>query len=335
MQKFKKIIFWVAVIFMIIFAILFSFSFTKIPAKITYGVTFSKLHSDELGLDWKKVFIASLDDLKIRQYRLSAHWDRVEAEKDQFDFSHLDFQMNEARKRDAQVILSVGRRLPGWPECHDPKWATNLSKEEKRLEILSLIETTVNRYKDYPNIAYWQVENEPFLTLYARHSCGDFFDKDFFDKEIALVRALDPDAKIFITDSGELSLWYQAYTRADTFGTSIYLYVWSHTFGPMRYPIMPAFFRVKHNIIKLLFKNKPAIISELSTEPWLLKPIIETPIETQLERMDIKKFNNIIEFAKKTGFDTQYLWGVEWWYYMKENGHSEFWDKAKELYGQN
>lgn len=332
MKKLKKFIFWGGVVVTIIFAILFCFSFVKMPSKITYGVTFSKLHSEELGLDWKEVFLATLDDLKIRQYRLSAHWDKTEAQKDKFDFSDLDFQMNEAKKRDAKVILAVGRRLPGWPECHDPIWAYNLSKEEKRAELLQYIEAVVNRYKDYPNLMYWQVENEPFLVLYARHSCGDFFDKDFFDKEIALVRSLDPGTPIFLTDSGELSLWYQAYTRADVFGTSIYLYVWNHTLGQIRYPIVPAFFRIKHNIMKLFFSNKPAIISELSAEPWLLKPIIETPINEQLEQMDTDKFRNMINFASKTGFDTQYLWGVEWWYYMRENGHSEFWDIAREIY---
>lgn len=332
MQKFRKFIFWSGVVLTIIFAILFSLSFTKIPSKITYGVTFSKLHSEELKLDWKKVFLASLDDLKIKQYRLSAHWDKTEIQKDNYNFADLDFQMNEAKKRDAKVILAVGRRLPGWPECHDPEWTKNISKEEKQKELLTYIEDVVNRYKDYPNLMYWQVENEPFLVLYARHSCGDFFDADFYDKEIALVRQLDPNTPIFITDSGELSLWYQAYTRADAFGTSIYLYVWNHTLGQIRYPIVPAFFRIKHNVIKMLFKDKPAIISELSTEPWLLKPIIETPINEQLEQMNLDRFNSMISFASKTGFDTQYLWGVEWWYYMRENGHPEFWNLARELY---
>ena len=334
MRKFKKIIFWFAVILVIIFAILFVFSFAKIPSKITYGVSFSKLHADELGLKWKDVFIASLDDLKIKNFRLSAHWSQTEPKKDVYDFSALDFQMNEARARDVNVILAVGRRLPGWPECHEPSWVSNLSKEQKQIELLEYIEVVVKRYKDYPNLAFWQVENEPFLVHYATGQCGDFFDKDFFDKEIALVRSLDPDTKIFITDSGELSLWYQSYNRADTFGTSVYLYVWNHTLGPIRYPIVPAFFRIKHNIIKLFFPNKPAILSELSTEPWLLEAISETPIEIQLSRMDLNKFNNMIEFASQTGFDTQYLWGMEWWYYMKEKNHPEFWNRAKELYAE-
>jgi len=334
-RKIKKICIILTLLFIIVASVLFIFSLEKIPEKITYGASFSKLHADELGLDWRDVYLAMLDELGIRHFRLSAHWPNIEPQKDTYNFVDLDFQMKEAQKRGVSVILTVGRRLPGWPECHEPHWTTNLSKEETQKELLEYIEAIVSRYKDYSNLLYWQVENEAFLNFYAREHCKDFFDVDFFEKEIALVKKLDRDTPIFLTDSGELSLWYQAYTRSDVFGTSLYLYVWNHTLGPIRYPITPAFFRIKHNIIQTLFSNKPTIISELSTEPWLLQPIIATSIETQLSRMDINKFNSIISFAAKTGFDTQYLWGVEWWYWMKKyNNHPEFWERAEELYNR-
>jgi len=48
--------------------------------------------------------------------------------------------------------------------------------------------------------------------------------------------------------------------------------------------------------------------------------------------MDIDKFDEIIDFAKKTGFDEQYLWGAEWWYWMKTQGNDEYWNHAKELF---
>ncbi len=332
MQRLKKILKWLWIIFIVIAGILFLLSLSPKAKNITYGTSFSKLHAEELGLDWKKVFIATLDDLKIREYRLSAHWNNTEPKRDSFNFADLDFQMNESKKRGAKVILSIGRRLPGWPECHPPEWANTLPKEEKQKELLAYIEAVVNRYKDYPNLLYWQVENEAFLRFYAKYHCQDFLSTEFFEEEIALVKKLDPDTLIFLTDSGELSLWYQAYTRADVFGTSVYIYIWNHYVGAIRYPITPGFFRIKHNIMKILFKNKPAVLSELSLEPWLLKPIVETPINEQLERMDINKFNNIIKFASKTDFESQYLWGVEWWYYMNQKDHPEFWNRAKELY---
>jgi len=37
-----------------------------------------------------------------------------------------------------------------------------------------------------------------------------------------------------------------------------------------------------------------------------------------------------IEFAKKTGLKEFYLWGGEWWYWMKEKqGRPELWEEVK------
>lgn len=310
---------------------LLSLDFSK-PESFNYGVSFSKFHSDELKLDWKTVYLDILNDLKVRHFRFSAHWPLTEPEDDKFNFEELDFQMNEAKKAGATVILAVGRRLPGWPECHEPEWAKNLSKDEKQEKILQYIETVVKRYKDYENIKYWQVENEAFLTFFSKEACGEL-DKDFMDKEIAFVKELDSSRPIIVTDSGEFGTWIQAHKRADVFGTSMYLYVWWRNFiGPLRYPIGPSFFVIKRNIVKLLNGDKPSIVIELSAEPWLLQPIIDTPIETQLERMGVDKFNEMIDFSKKTGFDTFYLWGAEWWYWLKINGHPDHWNRAKDLY---
>jgi hypothetical protein len=48
--------------------------------------------------------------------------------------------------------------------------------------------------------------------------------------------------------------------------------------------------------------------------------------------MDFKKFKENIDFAKKTGLDTIYLWGVEWWYWLKEKGNESILDEAKTLF---
>ena len=78
-----------------------------------------------------------------------------------------------------------------------------------------------------------------------------------------------------------------------------------------------------------------AIVIELSGEPWLLQPIVDTSIDVQLQRMGIDKFNEMLSFSSYTSFDTFYLWGGEWWYWMKEKqNHPEFWDRAKEIFKQ-
>ncbi|MEK7121109.1 MAG: endo-1,4-beta-xylanase [Patescibacteria group bacterium] len=310
-------------------------SLRPLPQSITYGVSFSRFHSDELKLDWKKTYLAILDDLKVKHLRLTAHWPLTQPKDGVYNFSEMDFQIEEAEKRNASVILAVGRRLPGWPECHTPDWVSKLPLDQQGVKLLEYIETVVNRYKKSPAIKYWQVENEVFLAFFGKSLCGQYSEgiEDFLKEEINLVNKLDPSRQVIVTDSGEFGIWYKAYRNGDVFGTSMYLYVWwRNAIGPLRYPITPAFFKIKHNVMRLFFGPKPSMVIELSAEPWLLQPIVDTPIDVQFQRMGIDKFNEMINFSSKTGFDTFYLWGAEWWYWLKQQGYPEHWNRAKELY---
>lgn len=312
--------------------LIYAASWRTVPTAIIYGVSFSKLHAEELGLDWKETYRAVLDDMHVRHLRLSAHWTMIEPTEGNYHFDELDFQMQEAAKRGADVILAVGLRTPGWPECHTPPWALNISKAEREERQLAYMTAVINRYKDSDTLRYWQVENEVFLH-FATQYCDDV-DEVFLQKEIDLVHTLDPKHPVLMTDSGELGKWYEAYRKGDVFATSVYLYIWHHTWGPIRYPIRPGFFTFKENMVEWLFGTKPMILSELGAEPWLTKPIKDASIDDQLSRMNIDMFNEVISFGTHTGFSEQYLWGVEWWYYMKGHGHPEFWNRAKELYGK-
>jgi hypothetical protein len=301
------------------------------PEAITYGASFSKLHAEELGLDWRETYQAVLTDLRVRHLRLSAHWPMVEPEDGRFDFEALDYQMKEAEARGADVILAIGHRTPGWPECHTPTWVSGLSRKERQERVLSYMRAVVHRYKDAPNLRYFQVENEPYLHFAAAY-CEEL-DEAFFERELALVRELAPAVEVLVTDSGEMGKWYKAWQKGDVFGTSVYLYVWYEPFGPVRYPIGPWFFRIKQNLAEALFGKKTAMLIELGLEPWLNKPIKDATREEQMARMGKDTFTEVIAFAKETGFSEQYLWGVEWWYYMREiHKDAYFWDAGKELF---
>lgn len=306
-------------------------SIRKTPEHIQYGVSFNTLYARELHLDWQNVYTAILDDLGVRHLRLAAHWTMIEPHKDQYNWSELDIQMGMAKERNADVVLGVGRRLPRWPECHVPEWAWNMTWEEKKAELRDYITAVVNRYKDYPNLTYWQVENEPYLALFAQEHCEPL-DEAFLEEEIALVKSLDPSRPVLVTDSGNLGMWYQPYQKGDAFGTSVYVYFWNPDLGPFKSHIPPSFYRVKTTLMQLLFGKKETVLIELSAEPWLVEPVVEVDVATQLDRMNIDKFNDILEFAKKTRFEKQYLWGAEWWYWMREHGHPELWNRAEELY---
>lgn len=306
-------------------------TYRPIPAEITYGVSFNTQYARELGLAPREVYDAILNDLQVKHLRLAAHWNLIEPEQGEFNFTDTDYQINQAKLHGADVILGVGRRLPRWPECHIPEWAEGLSWEEQKVEIREMIVEVVNRYKGNEAITHWQVENEPYLTVFAREHCGEL-DEAFLKEEVALVKELDPTRPVLLTDSGNLGLWWDPYQHGDAFGTSVYVYFWNPDIGPFKSILPPAYYRAKYNILRLLFGEKPSFLIELSAEPWLLNPVVDTPVDTQLERMNIEKFEEIIRFAKETGFSTQYLWGAEWWYWLKEHGEDSFWRRAQELY---
>lgn len=327
----KKFFIYTLAIILPLVVLVFLLSLQKTPEHITYGASFSKLHADELHLDWKETYQALLNDLGVKHLRLSAHWPMVEPVRGEFHFDELDYQVSEAESHGADVVLAVGRRAPGWPECHVPGWAGNLSWEDQKEELRLYIRTILERYKNSPAVLYWQVENEPYLSLFAHEQCGDL-DEAFLQEEIALVHSLDPTRKVLVTDSGNLGTWVGAYRGGDAFGTSVYVYFWTPELGPFKTVLPPAFYRIKNNLMRIAFGSKPSLLIELSTEPWLVEPVADAPIEVQYSRMDIDKFNGVIAYAESTRYDRQYLWGAEWWYYMKGKGHSEFWERAQELY---
>ena len=313
--------------------IVFLLAQKETPEKIQYGMSFNTMYANELGLDWKETYDAIIDDLGVRHLRLAAHWPMVEPIDDVYNFEELDYQIKKAEEVGADVVFAVGRRLPRWPECHVPKWAADLTKEQQQQQILDYVTVVINRYKDSPAITYWQIENEPYLEVFAKDHCGTF-DEDFFLKEVAYFRSLDDTRPFLITDSGNLGTWRGPYKHGDAFGTSVYVYFWNPELGQFKTVLPPWFYRVKANIMKLLYGKKETMIIELSAEPWLLQPIVDTDIETQNSRMDIHKFENILQYAKDIHFEKQYLWGAEWWYWMKRKGNAEMWNKGKELFSE-
>lgn len=301
------------------------------PDTITYGMSYNMPYVLELGLDPTEVLEAFFTELNVRHIRLSAHWNLIEPQRDMYDFAWMDAQLEMAEEHGAEVIFGVGRKLPRWPECHAPSWARALSWDEQKVEIMEYVTAVVNRYKDSPAITHWQVENEPYLEVFAKEHCGEF-DEEFLEEEIALVRTLDAKRPILITDSGNLGTWRGAYTHGDSFGTSVYVYFWNPELGQFKTILPPWFYRVKEGVMEAFYGERETILIELSLEPWLLEPVTEVPIEVQYSRMNAEKFDEIIEYAKNTRYDTQYLWGGEWWYWLKLHGSPEMWDRGVQLF---
>src|SRR3989344_2832566 len=169
---------WIAAVIIALFGTIFLFlTLREVPPRVIYGVTFSVMQAEDLGLDWRTAYKAVLDDLKVRELRIPAYWPRVEPKRDTYDWRELDFEMSQAQMRDARVILAVGRRLPRWPECHIPDWAQKLSWEEQKEELRGYITAVVERYKDDPAITYWQGGNGASFRGFALQHCGGLYAK--------------------------------------------------------------------------------------------------------------------------------------------------------------
>lgn len=329
--KFVKILIITGAVFLCVAVILFLLARKDVPEHITYGISYNVPYIHELDLDEDDVLDAFIGDLGVRHFRMSAHWTLIEPEKNQFDFKWMDRDLAKVEAVKGEVIFAVGRRLPRWPECHVPDWAKALIWEEQKKEIREYITAVIERYKGSSAITYWQVENEPYLGVFAHEHCGDL-DESFLEEEIALIASLDPSRPILLTDSGNLGTWNGAYSHGNAFGTSVYVYFWNPELGQFKTILPPWFYRVKEGIMSILHGDKETFLIELSLEPWLLEPVTQVPVETQYERMDLKKFEEIIAYAKDTRYKKQFLWGGEWWYWLREQGHPEMWDRGKELF---
>lgn len=324
----KKVLLFVIIVLMVVAALLFGFEPPE-AEKITWGVNFSQKHAKDLGLNWQETYLALLDDLKTKNIKLLTHWDLLESAKDQYHFDDLDWQVAETEKRDAKIILVIGMKTGRWPECHIPSWAQNLTKGEQQKEILELVENIVLRYRDSRAIKTWQAENEPFFPF----GVCPWSDKGFVKKEIELIKSLDgQERRVLVTDSGELSSWIRPAKLGDIVGTTMYRRVWSKELKAyITFPLPPTFYWLKAKFIERVF-GKDVIVVELQAEPWGQKLLYGSPLEEQEKTMNLKQFRKNIEFAKKTGFDEFYLWGAEWWHWLKEKqNHPEIWEEAKKI----
>ena len=342
-KKIIKRILLIFIIFLFVFGCYLFIGKTEPAEEITWGVNFSQKQAQNLGLDWKETYSALLDDLGVKNIKLATYWDLIEKEEGKYNFDDLDWQIKEAEKGGVKILLVIGMKSPRWPECHIPDWAKKLSKEEQQEKILNLIEKIILRYRDSSTIKYWQVENEPFFLF------GECLtvDKNFLKEEIELVKKLDTKP-VIISDSGELPFWITAARMGDEVGITMYKKVWFAIPGFLQtksewlkrleigtyvyYPFPPTFYARKAQIIKTLF-DKEVICVELQAEPWGPKLLYDSPLDEQAKSMNLERFKYNIEFAKKTGLKEFYLWGGEWWYWMKtKQNQPEIWNEAKKLF---
>lgn len=87
--------------------------------------------------------------------------------------------MEKAKRKNIPVILAVGLKVPRWPEYHISIWSQFQDSDFQERYLIRYIKEVVNHYK--------------------------------------LVKSLDSEHQIFMTDSGELGLWYKVAKRGVRF----------------------------------------------------------------------------------------------------------------------
>jgi hypothetical protein len=284
----------------------------------SYGVSFSYYYANEIGNDWQANYIALLDDLKIRNFRLMSYWDLHEKERGVFDFSILDWQMDEAAKRGATVSLGMGLRQPRWPECHQPAWAEALTEEstEWRQALYAYIEVVTLRYKDHPALSSYQLENEAVNNWFG--TCKGAAPRDRLQEEYDLISRLDPDTPLWMTLSDQHGFPLRV-PNPDAYGFSVYRTVYStqlpvHFY--MTYPTPIWYHRIRKALVEN-YHNRKVFIHELQIEPWCQKSTKYCSIEEQNKSMDLKQIRKNFDFGRKIGAPEIYTWGGEWWYWRK------------------
>jgi len=299
--------------------------------KVEWGVTFGHSQAEDLGLDWQETFLALLDEANVRNFRIPVYWDELERENNVYDFSSWDWQLNEIEKRGGKAFLAIGFKLPRWPECRFPDHFQDVPRNVWEPPLFQMLRTVVLHYKDNPTVWAWQVENEPLLDFGI---CPEK-DKDLLDKEIELVRTLDPSRPIIITDTGENSFWIEAGRRADIIGSTLFRIIHDPRLGFVRYPYPAIMYHRKSIWADWLF-GKPVIFSEAQAEPWVTSPPISShSLEDQYFSMSPEQLRANIQYFRDTGFDTIYLWGSEWWYWThKTEATEEIWSIVKDVFSE-
>jgi hypothetical protein len=333
-----------------IIAILLIFQCSPLQAEqLRLGTTFSPRQSEYLEMDWKETYHMILE-IGFDIIRLGAYWNEIEKEEDIYDFSVLDWQVREARKKSIPVVLTIGMKAPRWPEYFIPEWvlekvslpfAADLSKKKYlRERTLKFIEKVVNHYKSEAIIRYWQVENEPMNRMGEKYW---FIGKDFLKEEVALVRKLDEDSRPilltvatypnkFLSFLANISINHDPIKESleicDILGLNIYpaigykfwwkdFYFWTKRAERQKY----------YSAVLALAKSKGKKVwgVELQAEPWEPGQLVHKGKErppTGWPEMTEDIFREI----HLLGVDTIFLWGAEYWRYRAmQYGDMKWW----------
>ncbi|MGH2632033.1 MAG: beta-galactosidase [Tepidiformaceae bacterium] len=287
-----------------------------------------------------------LDGTGAKHVRISVVWWEVEPQPGVYDFSVLDAELARAQQSGAKVLLGIGVKAQRHPEYYIPDWATarvtlthgEVVSDDPYLasQALAMVAAVTAHVAGSPTIEAWAADNEPYV---ASNRADDWtLSRQFARAEEAAIKANDPAHRLvsinfaqhFVFDRG----WQDALADGDALGVSIYPFrnyeLFGHNFvvpileiGPLA-PNYAAQARAAH------VAGKPFWITEMQAEPWADIDLRLISPQHPSANLTPKKFEQSIDYARRTGADRVYLWGAEWWLYERDHfGDSRWWDMAR------
>ena len=150
MKKQKIVIIIVAVLSFILLCnalLLLRFSIKSSKEHEAIGTSFSQVQAERYGSDWRRNYIAILEEIGFKHVRVAAYWDRIERNPGEYDFSELDWMIEQAKQHDAKLTVVVGQKVLRVPECYYPSWLDRHDTTKVANSTNKLIATIADRYK--------------------------------------------------------------------------------------------------------------------------------------------------------------------------------------------
>lgn len=299
------------------------------------GATFSATNARARGLDPQQA-LAQVIELGLEPLRLCGYWDQPPDD--------LDWQLDQAQAAGRQVLLTVGMKAPRWPEFHlPPDQKLDLPRGAEvgpDLPVASAsaehVAAMVERFRDRPAIAWWQVENEP---LNRSGPDSWWISPQVLAGEVAAVRERD-HRPVVVTAFGHFDLFLDQASGhrffnpsallsrgtgvepellallqpGDVLGVDVY-----HSIGQRDGRVVHAGDQIpylEHWLAETRAQGVECWVTELQAEPWKGGVGPEDVVERLHE-------------VREAGVGTALLWGVEYWLAEAQHGRPAWLDAAR------
>lgn len=326
---------------------------------VQVGVSFSQHRAWSLHLDSRATF-QQLLDMHFKVVRLGVYWSDV-AES---GYTETDWQLKQAAAAGQPVVLTVGMKSLGWPEFYIPSQyepaiaeGQDVSQDSTlRTGVLDFVAQAVARYRAYPNIVAWQVENEPFNPA-GPHRW--WIGRELLLQESATVRTLDPRPQIvnvfghfnmqldqassrnhmtlasllgFDSDSAERDS-LSVLQPGDILGTDVYTRIGYQFLGQNQIATADSDWddHVAQWHAHAAAQGKHAWVTEMQAEPWEVdRSTIGSP-----KTFSPAAMTSMFSDLRGTGAQTVLLWGAEYWLWRAQNGDPSWLQAAQQLQREN